>query len=92
MNYQEAVNIIKSEKNHCATHNRDAGMSEEYHKEMQNLVDAFDIAIKAIKDQRSQGEWIIVENGFACICPKCYHRFNETSNYCSYCGNKNETP
>lgn len=57
MTNNEAIKIIQMERNHCATHNRDAGMSEEYHKEMQSLVDAFDLAIKALENS----SWIPVK-------------------------------
>ena len=49
MTTKEAIKIIQMERDHCATHNRDEGMSEEYHKEMQNLVDAYDLAMKALE-------------------------------------------
>jgi len=52
MTEKEAIKIIKMERDHCATHNQDTGMSEEYHKEMQNLVDAYDLAIQALEEWR----------------------------------------
>jgi hypothetical protein len=52
MTNKEAIKIIQTERNHCATHNQDKGMSEEYHKEMESLVNAFDLAIKALMAYR----------------------------------------
>lgn len=49
MTNKEAIKIIQMERNHCASHNQDIGKSEEYHKEMQDMVDAFDLAIKALE-------------------------------------------
>ena len=49
MTNKEAIKIIQMERNHCASHNQDIGKSEEYHKEMQDMVDAFDMAIGALK-------------------------------------------
>ena len=49
MTNNEAIKIIQMERNHCATHIQDAGKSEEYYKEMQSLVDAFDLAIKSLE-------------------------------------------
>ena len=57
MTNNEAIKIIQMERNHCATHNQDAGKDEEYHKEMQSLVDAFDLAIKALENS----SWIPVK-------------------------------
>lgn len=95
MTDKEAIKIIQMERNHCATHNRDAGKSEEYHKEMQSLVDAYDIAIKALEDtkERTQGKWI---EGFhdhfeTLDCSCCGYVRNErhlTLNFCPNCGAK----
>ena len=49
MEIREAIKIIEKERDHCASHNRDFGKSAEYHKEMQDMVDAFDVAIKVLK-------------------------------------------
>lgn len=53
MEIVEAIKIIKSERDHCASHNRDFGKSAEYHKEMQDMVDAFDMAIEALERHES---------------------------------------
>lgn len=49
MNYERAIEIIQKERDHCATHNQDAGKDEEYHKEMQDLVDAFGLALHVLE-------------------------------------------
>jgi hypothetical protein len=54
MTNKEAIEIIQMERNHCATHNQDKGMSEEYHKEMESLVNAFDLAIKALEETKGK--------------------------------------
>jgi hypothetical protein len=54
MTNKEAIKIIQTERNHCATHNQDKGMSEEYHKEMESLVNAFDLAIKALEETKGK--------------------------------------
>lgn len=49
MTNEKAIEIIQKERNHCATHNQDTGKDEEYHKEMQDLVDAFGLAIHVLE-------------------------------------------
>ena len=52
MTNQEAIKIIQMERDHCASHNQDIGKSEEYHKEMQDMADAFDLAINVLKNNK----------------------------------------
>ena len=100
MTNKEAIEIIKMERDHCATHNRDAGMSEEYHKEMQNLVDAFNLAIKTLEGQ-PQGEWIATQvigiSDITLTCSNCKDSFigendidtwKSVYHYCPSCGAK----
>lgn len=49
MKYEKAIEIIQKERDHCATHNQDTGKDEEYHKEMQDLVDAFGLALHVLE-------------------------------------------
>ena len=56
MTNKEAIKIIQMERNHCASHNQDIGKSDEYHKEMQDMVEAFDIAINSLKEQITDEE------------------------------------
>lgn len=49
MTRKEAIEIIEFEKCHCKSHLNDADMADEFYKEMNEFVEAFDMAIKALE-------------------------------------------
>ena len=48
MTREEAIDILNQEKKHCEVHLNDSGKSDEYYKEMNELVETYDMAIKAL--------------------------------------------
>ena len=49
MTREEAIEIINLEKKHCEVHLNDSGKTDEYYKEMNEFVEAYDMAIKALE-------------------------------------------
>lgn len=53
-------------------------------------IEALDLAIKALKNERPQGKWIYLgkDEPMKVECPFCHERKCCISNYCDYCGAK----
>ena len=51
MTREEAIEIIELEKKHCKIHLNDADKAEEFYKEMNEFVEAYDMAINALKSK-----------------------------------------
>ena len=46
---RRAIEVISKELHHCEFHIQDAGKSPEYYQEMQELIDAYNVAIDAMR-------------------------------------------
>lgn len=48
-------------------------------------LEALDLAIKALKNERPQGKWILNQDENP-ECPFCHHSFKYWGNFCGNCG------
>ena len=48
MTIDETIDIFEREKSHCEEHLHFVGKSEEYYKDIQDLIDAYDVSIKML--------------------------------------------
>ena len=49
MNNYDAIKVLESERRHVKSHMNDAGMAEDYYKEMADIFNALSKGISAIK-------------------------------------------
>ena len=54
MENKKAIAIIKDELKHCQIHLEDKNKAPEYYQEMNELCEAYEMAIKALENQESQ--------------------------------------
>lgn len=56
MTIDETIDIFKHEKAHCEEHMHFTGKSEEYYKDIQDLIDAYDVSIKMLEKAKKLKE------------------------------------
>lgn len=81
MTIEEAVNCIKDLKNSFSIYADD--------KDIKELFEALDLAIKALEQIRPKGKWIEVEDAYGMSwfrCDKCGDFEYVNSDYCPLCG------
>jgi hypothetical protein len=56
MTIDETIDIFKREKAHCESHLHFTGMAEKYYKDIQDLIDAYDLSIKMLEKAKKLKE------------------------------------
>lgn len=58
MTNKQAIEVLTLELWHTESHKKIEGKATEYYEELSQIAEALKMAIKALKNERPQGEWV----------------------------------
>lgn len=88
MNKEDAIRILTDELKHTEFHLQDKNKAPEFYQEMKDWCEALKLGVKALKDERPQGEKIKKKPYGWVYCSECDSLLEPQDKFCWNCGAK----